>query len=214
MKRISFLPIICLLFATAIAQGEDTASTPATTSTQEMEENYKRLKAVVDDLHDAQDAQQKSMTELRKEISELREQASKPTGNYAAQEDLKRLADAVQEIDRKREADKELILKEIQKLGHTIATAPLTPRNTGSKPAPRVVETATNPNPGGSQPHDEVGFNYTIVSGDTFSTIAKKYRDQGIKVTSDQIAKANPNANSAKLFIGQKLWIPAPKAAP
>ena len=175
-----------------------------------MEENYKRLKAVVDDMHDAQDAQQKTMSELRKEISELREQASKPSGSYAAQEDLKRLADAVQEIDRKREADKELILKEIQKLGHTIAAAPLTPRNTGTKPAPRMVEPATNPSPVASPQHDETGYNYTIVSGDTFSTIAKQYRDQGIKVTSDQIAKANPNANTSKLNIGQKLWIPGP----
>jgi LysM repeat protein len=210
MKRISFLPIICLLFAASIARAQDTPAAPAAAPSQEMEENYKRLKAVVDDMHDAQDAQQKTMGELRKEISELREQASKPSGNYAAQEDLKRLADAVQEIDRKREADKELILKEIQKLGHTIAAAPVTPRNTGTKPAPRTVETATNPNPGGGQQRDEVGFNYTIVSGDTFSTIAKKYREQGIKVTSDQIAKANPNANTSKLYIGQKLWIPAP----
>jgi TolA-binding protein len=203
MKRISFLSIICLLCAGPIVR----AQAPA--ASQEIEENYKRLKGVVDDMHEAQDALQKRITALQKEISELREEQSKPHGDYATREELKHLAETIQEIDRKREADNERILKEISKLGKTIASTP-PPRNTTSKP-PR--DTKSKPEADAGPAHDEDGFNYTIKSNDSFVSIAKAYRDSGVKVTSDQIAKANPNVNPGKLFIGQKIWIPAPKQA-
>jgi len=38
---------------------------------------------------------------LAKEVANVREQASKPSGNYAAQEDLKHLSDSVKDVDRK-----------------------------------------------------------------------------------------------------------------
>jgi LysM repeat protein len=209
MKRISWLAIICMLCATATVR----AQTPATS--QEVEEDLKRLKAVVDDLHDAQDAQTKTISALRKEISDLREQVSKPTGNYASQEDLKRLADAVEEIDKKRQADKELILKKLSDLGKTLTATPLPPphREKTTKPA------ATEATSGGSETatssgHDnETGYEYVVKSGDTFSVIAQAYREKGVKVTSEQIAKANPKVNPGKLRVGQKLWIPESKPA-
>ena len=46
--------------------------------------------------------------------------------------------------------------------------------------------------------------------GDTLSIIAKAYRDQGIKVTTDQILKANPGLDPKSLKVGQKILIPAP----
>ncbi len=47
---------------------------------------------------------------------------------------------------------------------------------------------------------------------DTLSLIAQAYREQqGIKVTTKQIADANPNVNPAKLHVGMKIFIPAPK---
>ena len=188
------------------------AQTPATS--QEVEEDLKRLKAVVDDLHDAQDAQSKTISALRKEVSDLREQASKPTGNYASQEDLKRLADAVEEIDKKRQADKELILKKLSDLGKTLTATPVPPPHR-EKPSKSAATESTS---GGNEPttssgaHDnETGYEYVVKSGDTFSVIAQAYREKGVKVTSEQIAKANPKVNPGKLRVGQKLWIPESK---
>lgn len=207
MKRISWLAIICMLCATATMR----AQTPATSP--EVEEDLKRLKAVVDDLHDAQDAQTKTISALRKELSDLREQVSKPTGNYASQEDLKRLADAVEEINKKREADKELILKKISDLGKTLTATPLPPTHIKEKPQktppPESTDTATSSGGHG----DETGYEYVVKSGDTFSLIAQAYREKGVKVSPDQIAKANPKVNPGKLRVGQKLWIPEPKAS-
>jgi LysM repeat protein len=52
----------------------------------------------------------------------------------------------------------------------------------------------------------EVGLTeYTIQRGDTFSTIAPKF-----KVTVKALQQANPNVDPAKLQIGKKIMIPAP----
>jgi LysM repeat protein len=199
MKRISAFTIACILCAAGLARGQDGA-----VSSQEIQENYKSLKGHVQDMIDAQAAQDKKLQALAREIADLREQAGKPTGNYATQDDLKRLADAIQEIDRKREADKALILKEISKLGKTIATPPPAVHNTPTAPPPHETPATTK--------GDETGFTYEIKSGDTYMVIAQAYRDQGVKVTADQIEKANPGVNPKGLKIGQKIFIPAPKA--
>lgn len=48
------------------------------------------------------------------------------------------------------------------------------------------------------------GFIYTIRAGDTFSTIAARYR-----ITVDALLRANPGVNPNRLFIGQQICIPA-----
>src|SRR3954466_3606389 len=91
MKRISVFSIICLLGVVSLVRGQETAS--AALSPQEIEENYKSLKGHVQDMIDAQAALDRRLQSMAKEIAELRDQVSKPTGNYATQEELKRLAD-------------------------------------------------------------------------------------------------------------------------
>ena len=56
----------------------------------------------------------------------------------------------------------------------------------------------------------ESGYEYKVAAGDTLLIIAKAYRDQGIKVTSEQILKANPGLDPKSLKVGQKIFIPAP----
>jgi LysM repeat protein len=69
----------------------------------------------------------------------------------------------------------------------------------------------TNAATGGSSAGGkENGYERTIAAGDTLSVIAAAYRDQGIKVTSDQILKANPGLDPKNLKVGQKIFIPAP----
>lgn len=56
----------------------------------------------------------------------------------------------------------------------------------------------------------EKGYEYVIQSGDTLSSVAQAYREKNIKVTVDQILKANPGLNANKLKVGQKIFIPTP----
>jgi LysM repeat protein len=193
MKRISLLMVIAALSAPLCARAQDAAT----------QERLDKLAGQIEDLIASQRAQQKHIEALAKEIESLREQASKPTGNYASQDDLKRLAEAVKDIDRKRIEDAEKVSTQLAKLGKTLTATPPPPkRNT-----PGNTEMSTTDKP----PKEEKGYPYTIQAGDTLSAIVQAYRDKNIKVSTDQILKANPGLKAESLKVGQKIWIPAPQ---
>lgn len=168
-----------------------------------VEERLNRMSGHVEDLLAAQKIQQERMAELGKEVSSLREQAAKNSGNFATQEELRKLAEKVQEIDQKRVSDNERIIKELEKLTRSGAGGrPDRHTTKGTKEA--TEKTASG---GGN----EKGFEYEIQSGDTLSTIALAYREKGVKITTDQIVKANPGLKPDRLKVGQKIFIPAPQ---
>jgi len=194
MKRISLLLAALLLCGISKVQADDAAT----------EERLNQLSGKIEDLIAGQEAQRKQLSELRREIDSLREQASKPTGNFAAQEDLKHLADTVKEVDRKRLDDYEKIRTTIKDLGATLASqSTQKPKRSDSG----VTEVAKAEKTSKS----EKGFEYTVKSGDTISAIIAAYREQNIKVTEKQIMAANPSLVPEKMRLGQKIWIPAPQ---
>jgi len=190
MKKISLWFLICT-FAVCLARAQDSG-------TQQL---IDQLRGQVQDLQDAQASQTKRLNALEKEIRDLREKSS--GGSGASQEDLQKLADQVQEIEKKRQEDKTLIVKELEKLGKISSGSP-----SGRKPAPAVSTTPAD-NPVSTVTGPQKGYNYTIQRGDTLLAIAKAYREQGIRVTADQILKANPGLDANNLKAGQKIFIPA-----
>jgi nucleoid-associated protein YgaU len=192
MRKISFLILFAALTAGAVF-GQD-AGTQA---------QIDKLSGQIQDLLAAQEQQTKQLAAVQRDISELRDKVNTPQVNdSASSSDLKSLAEKVQEIDKKRQADRELILKQIEQLGKVAAGAPV---KTHAKPAPAPDETAAPATP-------QKGYEYTVKAGDTIGLIAKAYRDQGVKVTTTQILKANPKLDPAKLYVGQKIFIPDPNA--
>jgi LysM repeat protein len=207
MKRIRRFSAVCFLSFAPLLRGQElnpNAMPPVAVSREEATENYNTLKGHVDDLLAAQADQLKQIQGLKKELEDLRQQAAKPNGNYASQDDLKQLADTIRELDKKRAADNEAILKE---MGKAMSAPP--PTHATVKPAATDAGTATATAPNAEQD----GFYYTIKKDDTLGLIAKAYRDQGVKVSSKQIADANPNVNPEKLHVGVKIFIPAPKGS-
>ena len=186
MKRIFFLVFAFAFCSTPVLRAQDAAT----------EERLNQLSGKVEDLLAARELEQKRLAELAKELENLREQQNHPATAYATQEDLKHLAEKIQELDKKREADKELILKEVEKLGKTVAAPP--------KPVKPVVP--DTPQTTG----DDKGYEYVIQDRDTLLGIVQAYREKNIKVTVDQILKANPGLDPKKLKVGQKIFIPAP----
>jgi LysM repeat protein len=196
MKRI-LVWFLVLSFSLTAARAQDDAT----------QQQINKLNGQVQDLTDAQAVQAKRITALEKEISELRDKSSQPGATDTANaDDLKKLADQVQEIDKKRQADRELILKEIGKLGK-VGGSPAS-----SHKAPPAVSTTATENPVPAITGPQKGYEYKVAEHDTLSIIAKAYRDQGIKVTSDQILKANPGLDPKSLKVGQKIFIPDPSA--
>jgi phage tail protein X len=118
---------------------------------------------------------------------------------------LKKLAGQLQELAKKQQDDNDLILKNLEKLGKGGGVS------TGHK-SPPVVPPASTDNPAPASTGPQKGYDYAIAPGDTISAIAKAYRAQGVKVTSDQILKANPGLNANGLIVGKKIFIPDPNA--
>jgi len=196
MKRLGFLLLTLTLCAGPDSRGQDAAT----------EERLNQLSGKIETLLEGQDAIRKRLNELTREIENVREQASKPTGNFASQEDLKRLAESVKDIDRKRLEDYDKIRTELVKLGRTLTAS--TPSSKSVSTTPNEKSTSSN---GDKPPRPQTGFEYTIQSGDTISAIIAAYRDKNIKVTQDQILKANPGLKPERLTVGKKIFIPAPE---
>ena len=192
MKRFSFLLAMLTLTLAPGLRAQDAAT----------EERLNKLAGQIEDLRNGQDSLRKQIETLMKEVDALRESAGKPTGNYAAQEDLKRVAEAVKEVDQKRLDDAEKIRSELLNLRKGL----LGPVASQKKTPPVVQAEVSTPD------KPDKGFEYTIQQGDTLSTIIKAYRDKNYKVTMDQILKANPDLKPEKMRVGQKIFIPAPKA--
>jgi len=181
------------------AQSLSTQTAAAIAERQEAEERYRRLNSAVEELLTANLAQQKRLAALAEEVQSLRAELARSTRDrpaHASLEDLQKLAQKVKEIDEKREADKKLILDELQKLAKLASTPPA--------PPPENPKPAMNP----ASQADLKGYEYTVQPGDFLGAIIEAYRKQGVKVTLDQVVKANPKLRPNRLIPGQVIFIP------
>jgi LysM repeat protein len=196
MRCTKFFLAAALLTAPAALRAQDAA----------VEERLNKLSARIDDLVAAKDLQNRRLDELARAVRDLQDQLNKPTGNYAAQEDLKRLADNIGKLDQRQREDMETVAKEFEKLGKVIkSSAPA--RSTSPGPA---TPTSRGTGEGATPPRPEKGYEHVIKENDTLSAIARAYNEQGIKVTVQQILDANPGLKPENLKPGKKIFIPAP----
>jgi LysM repeat protein len=200
MKRI-LVWFLIISFSSVVARAQDAGT----------QQQLDRLSGQIQDLLDAQAAQGKRIEALEKEIGDLHDSSNPSGGDAANPDDLKKLAGQVQEIDKKRQADNERVLKELERLEKAMGVTP-----SGHKSAPDTTAPDTIPTPTPVKSHStasgggQTGYDYEIHKGDTLSAVAKAYREQGIKVTADEILKANPGLDPKTMKVGQKIFIPGP----
>jgi septal ring factor EnvC (AmiA/AmiB activator) len=176
----------------------------AAAAREEGEARYQRLNARLDDIETAFQRFRAEREKLESEIRSLRDQVSRLSDNSqgaATQESIKRLADAIEEVDKKRLKDQDNVSSAFRELEKLMAK--------GGGTAPRV-----NPPPK-AQPTPKVdggsgkGYEYLIRANDNATKIAAALREQkGLKVTPQQIIDANPGLDWTRLRIGQKIFIP------
>jgi LysM repeat protein/outer membrane murein-binding lipoprotein Lpp len=195
MRRFFFVWVTLALCTTPVVRGQDAAT----------QERLDKLSGKIDDLTAGQDALMKQVNDLRRELQSVRELASKPPGNWASPEDLKRVAKAIEEVDRKRIADSELVQKQLEKIRQAL-DKPLppmkrtTPLPTRDNPPPEKPEKADKP---------QQGVEHVVKPGETLSSIVAACREQKIKVTQKQILDANPGLKADLIIPGKKIFIPA-----
>src|SRR5262249_30134287 len=156
----------------------------------------------IEDLMAAQESMKAQIQTLSKEIDRLRGQVNTPSGNYASQDDMKLLTDKVKEIDRKRLEDYDKIKAELKRIANAVSSG--SSGSSGHKTPTSIGE--DTPTPTSSKPTSDKGFEYVIKKDDTLSMIVQAYKEKNIKVTTDDILKANPGLKAEKLKVGQKIF--------
>ena len=161
-------------------------------------ENVNRLQGQLNDLLQSYNALKKELDLLKSESRRTRAEILKNKSNIT-QSDIDALAKTIREVDRKRSADKELILKEIRSIAKSsIRNIATTPQH--EKPV-----------------RPQKGFDHTVQNGETISAIISAYNEQlkkdGVKkrITLNSVLKANPKLNPRSIQIGQNLFIPDPR---
>lgn len=228
MKRVfSFIALSVLLLPLPVmAQTETpvpTVTPPVNTAAivaarEEAEERYKRMATDLQAVQSDNEALHAKIASLEQQIQNLRDAQAKPVDNSAVQDQLKLLAQKIEEVDKKRLEDKDTISDEIRKsvgkLQSTLQDVPSLPtreshdsRDTHES-RPKIASAVDSP-------AIENGYSYTIASGDRLDLIVKAYnkdfRAKGLKpITMKQAREANPNVNWNRLLVGQKIIIPRP----
>jgi TolA-binding protein len=222
MKRAFILfaiPILCFS-----ALGQDNASTmplpPASPSPQstaaaiaakdDAQERYERLEADLQAVQADNEDLHTKITAMEQEIDTLRQAQARAADNSGVQDELKRLADAIQEVDKKRMEDKDAIAEEIRKSIGGLE------QSLGNSAAP-VHASRTKPVASEESPAAANGFVYTVHPGDRLDLIVSAYnadfKSKGLKtITRKQTREANPNVDWSRLRVGQKIIIPRPDA--
>jgi LysM repeat protein len=193
---LSLLILTAAVFVSPVARAQEDPT----------QQQIDRLSGDIQAMQAALGEQDKRLAALETKINDLSDKInSSGSGGVASADDLKKLAAVVQEIDKKRQADNEAILKELEKLDKSLGVA-----SSGHKATTTTSTTADNPTPPATGP--QKGYYYEIKSGDTLSAISKAYRDQGVKVSVEQIQAANPGLNPRSMVVGKKVFIPDPNA--
>lgn len=184
------------LCAAPMARAQDAAT----------QERLDKLSGQIDDLIARQETLSRQMTELRRELQSVRELANKPQGDWASREDVKRVAKGIEDVDRKRIADSELVQKQLEKIKQALVDKPLPPPRHSSMAAPK-----DNAPPERTERSDkpQQGVEHVVKQGETLSSIVAACREQKIKVTQKQILEANPGLKPDLIIPGKKIFIPA-----
>jgi LysM repeat protein len=210
MKRAFILFVIPILLMRLPVMAQDNASTAAAIAAREAaDERYKRLAADLQAVQSDNEAMHAKITAMEQEIQTLRDTQAHAGDNSGIQDQLKKLAETIQEVDKKRLADKDAISEEIRKSIGELEKSVGGASPPAHVPGPKPVPTQDN------SPSSDKGYSYTIKDGDTLGEIVraynKDYKSKGVKtITIKQAKEANPEVDWNRLKVGQKIVIPRP----
>lgn len=202
MKRNRIRPGLAGVVAAAVLLAMSLPASRAAGLAPEEAERLQRLNGLVEDLLASHATMQKRLSALTDELQAAREGQTRSDARlgdrFATREEVRKLAQDLREIDRKREEDKRLILEEIRKLAQVPVVVPKDP------PKPPPAREPAGP------PVATKGYTYVVKKDDTISAIVQAYRTSGVNVSVNDVLRANPNVKPTALREGQELFIPDP----
>ena len=183
-------------------------SPTAAAEREEIQANYKRVNTKIEQLEETLQSLQKQLGTLLNEVHSLRGEVDRLKSrneNAATQDAIKRLADKIEEVDKKRQTDNELVRSQFKSLGKELARTVQPKEPVAPPPTPKADKPAQS-----DPPASDNLLAYKIKDGDTLVRIVADLKAQGFKVTQKQVMDANPKVNWTKLKIGQTVLIPSP----
>ncbi|MFN0066113.1 MAG: hypothetical protein ACKVYV_00610 [Limisphaerales bacterium] len=175
-----------------------------------LDERVQRLNATVEALENAFANQKRQITALNEELQQLRADLARnaaPKG--PTYDDLQKLTEKLAEVDRKRVADNEQILKA---LGELKKLPPMAP----ARPAPRAAERDPDKEKEPPPLKADQAVEHIVGRGQALSQIVAAFntdaKRQGFRtLTVDEVMRFNGITDARKLREGQKLNLPLVK---
>jgi hypothetical protein len=194
----------CLLTVPELNAQGDATRAAALADRDAAEERYRRLNTAVEGMLGAQAEQQRRLDALAAELARVRTETARAGGDYVTRSELNELVKSIQEIDRKREADRRLILEELETLGKSLADLIKGPaRRAEPTPAPKATTTS---------PSYQEYVEHTLQPRETIWALVTaynaEYRAQGRRTSEKLVLEANPRIRPEALQVGQKIIIP------
>ncbi|MEN9572832.1 MAG: hypothetical protein RL514_687 [Verrucomicrobiota bacterium] len=185
---------------------------------QELEDRLRRVERDLEAVKEANDLLRKRLAELQRNASLVEDAAAKAatkTSNIlqttASKEELHQLRDALKESERRRSEDQKKLTDMLERLQRELSAAP--PAVASPVRPPKANPPPEKPKSSSTGVSD-TGVYHVVEKNQTVSEIIKAYNDdqkakgRPSKLTLQQLAAANPNADMNKVRAGQKLFIP------
>lgn len=191
-------------------------------------EDFKRLESDVTALTESRDLFRAELRKLREEIANLRAENGKLRSDVAlagkdnaSREELRKVVEQIQEVDKRRAADGKYVhdqLEEIAKLASKPLVLP--PVEDARPPKARPDPSARKPAGDSAAKPVEDGpelpaeyYEHVVSEGENLGAIIAAYnKEHGLKVRQAHVLKANPKLKDPrKMFVGMKLKIPMVK---
>lgn len=190
-------------------------------------EEFKRLQGEVADLRDANAAQQRRITELSRRVDNLMEalketsqKASLKMGDAVTREEVKKVIDRIAEVDEKREADRKVVLEQLEKLGKALSQPPIRSardegRGSGStRESANSGRTAQKEEP--AEPITGNFYPHKVAENETFGEIIQAYNEalkaKGLRpIKTADVKKVNPGFDPNRIRVGQEILLPVPE---
>jgi hypothetical protein len=215
------LPVLGQDAATARPAASPAAVAAAVAEQQGMDEKFKQLAADIDTLRAANQLLITKVSALQDELQQVHAEQARLAASAVTRDALLPLAQKIEEEDKKRMEDKDVISDQIKtamaQIEKTLNEKASTP---AVDPSPRSpTHSAAIITPASAPPAASDGFSYTIKEGDLPGDILKAYnsdfKSKGLKtITLKQLRDANPGVDWNRLKVGQKIIIPRPAGYP
>lgn len=197
--------------------GGRTGRAAATVDPAVVGERLIRIESMMESLEVSLASQKRQIDELANAVQKLREEALQQGNRRPWADDVRRLSSAIEEVDRKRIADSEQVVKVLGDLRKAVAAGAESPKPSKATPPARSGAARSNAPAGsaakGGESTPEKAVPYVFQEGDVLSRVVAEFNEQAKRegyttLTTDQVMKFNGLKDAKRIPKGATIQLP------